>query len=290
MQTDRNALLQALEQDPSGAGVGLTRRALPPGHVVDAPGAGPLYWVSDGVPTADDVASARAGFAASGLWPLLVEGGGVMTRHRAGPDGAQPFDAYWLGDGRPSHTGDTDPERWLSEAWTDLIADNEEDDDLEPEERVSALAPKGTAWPGLALPATFDGTAHGTAHAYADETTEFLLHNGWLPDPRMVLIPATSSSDALIAARCTLAEIDDITGHAAVLHSWEQRLGARAIALRHDTLFVSVAAAPTTEAQAAHIACEHFAFAPDNVLQNSDSFADYVDSLIGVNLWGFWWD
>ncbi len=50
------------------------------------------------------------------------------------------------------------------------------------------------------------------------------------------------------------------------------------------------AAAPADPVQAAHIACEHFAFAPDNVLQNSDSFPDYVESLVGVNLWGFWWD
>jgi hypothetical protein len=66
-------------------------------------------------------------------------------------------------------------------------------------------------------------------------------------------------------------------------------MGARAIALKHDTLFVSTTA-PADRSQAALIACEHFVFAPDNVLQNSDSFPDYVDSLVGSNLWGFWWD
>lgn len=279
-------MLQALAQDPSGAAVGLTQRGLAPGHVVEVPGVGPLYWVSDGVPTAEDIAWARAGFAVSGLWPLLVEGGGVMTRHMAGPEGPQPFDAFWLGDGRPSDSAVIDLERWLADGWTDLIADNEANDCYDPDERVSGLAPNGTAWPGLAPAMTFDGTAE----AYADGMTEFLLQNRWLENPRMVLVPATSSSDALVSARCTLAEIDDIASHAAVLRSWEQRLGARVIALRHDTLFVSVAAAPTTQVQAAHIACEHFVFAPDNVLQNSDSFPEYVDGLVETNLWGFWWD
>ncbi len=130
----------------------------------------------------------------------------------------------------------------------------------------------------------------GCAGSYADAMTEYLLADGELEQPRMVLVPAVSSSDALVAGRCTLAGIDDIAGHAAVLRSWEQRLGAEAVALRQDTLFVSVAAAPADPVQAAHIACEHFAFAPDNVLQNSDSFPDYVESLVGVNLWGFWWD
>lgn len=87
-----------------------------------------------------------------------------------------------------------------------------------------------------------------------------------------------------------LAGIDDLAGHATVLRSWEQRFGARVIALRCDTLFASVAAAPTQRASAAHIGCEHFAFAPDNVLHNSDSFPEYVESLVGSNLWGFWWD
>lgn len=286
MHANRDALLQALVQDPSGAAVGLTRRALPPGHVVEVPGVGPLYWASDGAPTTDDMAWARAGFGISGLWPLLVEGGGVRTCTRGTSDGLESYESFWLGEGRPSEPSGIDVEGWLADGWTDLIDENEAGDYYEPGERVSAHAPNGTAWPGLAPAAAFDKAAE----AYADGMTEFLLQSGWIENPRMVLVPAEFSSDALVSARCTLAEINDTAGHAAVLHSWEQRLGARAIALRYDTLFVSVAAVPASAAQAAHIACEHFVFAPDNVLQNSDSFADYVDSLLDTNLWGFWWD
>jgi hypothetical protein len=272
-------LLQRLARDPSGASIGLHRRALPPGQVVEVPGAGPLYWVSEGVPAAEDVACARAGFAESGMWPLLVDGGGLLVRD------PRERASYWLGEGRPSDVSEHDPEGWLAGRWGTLIAENEANDYYEPGERVSGLAPGGTGWPGLAPAAAWDG-----ADDCADATTEFLLVNGWLEQPRMVLVPAASGSDALIAARCTLAEIDDVAGHAAVLGSWEHRFGARVIALRPDTLFVSVAAAPAERLQAAHIACEHFVFAPDNVLQNSDSFPEYVDSLVDMALWGFWWD
>lgn len=286
MPMDRDALLQALARDPGGASVGLTGRALPPGHVVEVAGTGPLYWVSDVEPTAEDMAWARAGAALSGLWPLLVDGGGEATVFEPGPDGPRARVNDWFGEGSPSDPSGINPERWLASQWTGLVAENEANDYYEADERVSGLAPAGTAWPGLFPEAAWDGSANG----YADAMTESLLEDGELEEPRMVLVPAVSSSDALVAGRCTLAEIDDIAGHAAVLRSWEWRLGAQAIALRQDTLFVSVAAAPADLVQAAHIACEHFVFAPDNVLQNSDSFPDYVESLVGINLWGFWWD
>jgi hypothetical protein len=289
MPKDRDALLDRLARDPSGAAIGLTRRALPPGHVVEVPGAGPLFWISEGAPTPEDVAWARYGFEASGMWPLLVDGDGTRTVVKHVAYGVQEQISPWLGVGHTTDFSELDPERLLADEWPLLIAQNEANDYYEPHERVSSLAPAGTDWPGLAPAAVWEGHAD----RYADGMTEFLLINGWLEQPRMVLVPAVSSSDALIATRCALADLP-IPGHAAglaaVLGSWERRFGARAIALRRDTLFVSVAAAPTDRLQAAHIACEHFVFAPDNVLQNSDSFPEYVDRLVDVNVWGFWWD
>ena len=245
-----------------------------------------MYWVSEGAPSAEDVAAARVKSGVSGLWPLLVDEGGARTIVEPGPRGSHERVFHWLGEGRPSNPVDFDPEGWLAERWPDLVAENEGNEYYEPAERVSGLAPSGIGWPGLA-PAAVSIRA---ADAYASAMTAFVLGNGFLGQPRMALIPAASGSDALIAARCTLAGIDDLAGHAAVLRSWEQRFGARVIALRHDTLFASIAAAPTQQTSAAHIGCEHFVFAPDNVLQNSDSFPEYVEGLIDNNLWGFWWD
>jgi len=289
MPTDRNALLRQLARDPSGASNGLTRRALPPGHVVEVPDVGPLFWISEAAPTPEDVAWARAGYEVSGMWPLLVDGDGTRTVVKRTAHGPQELTLPWLGMEPATDVAELDPERLLADGWLPLIAENEANDYFEPHERVSGLAPAGTDWPGLAPAATWEGHAD----QYANGMTEFLLVNGWLEEPRMVLVPAVSSSDALIAIRWPLAGLavpGDAAGLAAVLGSWERRFGARAIALRRDTLFVSVAAAPTTRLQTAHIACEHFVFAPDNVLQNSDSFPEYVDALVNVNLWGFWWD
>ena len=290
MPMDRVALLQALERDPSGASIGLTERALPPGRIVGVSGAGPLYWVSEGAPGAADVAAARAGFAVTGLWPLLVDVGGSTTVVEGGAHVGHERVFHWLGEGRPSNPADIDPERWLAEQWQELIAENEANDCFEPEERVSGLAPARTSWPGLAAADAPTSGSAADADACADAMTQVLLGNDWLEQPRMALIPAASGSDALIAARCTLAEIWDVAGHAAVFRSWEQRFGARVIALRSDTLFASVAAVPVQQSSAAHIACEHFAFAPDNVLQNSDSFPEYVADLVDSKLWSFWWD
>src|SRR6266581_8942176 len=162
MPMDRDALLQALAQDPSGASVGLTGRVLPAGHVVEVAGTGPLYWASDSAPTAEDLAWARAGSAVSGLWPLLADGGGAMEVFVAGPDGPRARVCDWLGEGRPSDPSGIDPERWLAEEWTELVAENEADD-YEAHERVSGLAPTGTAWPGLYPQAVWDGCADSYA-------------------------------------------------------------------------------------------------------------------------------
>lgn len=133
----------------------------------------------------------------------------------------------------------------------------------------------------------------GHPDQYANGLTDFLLVNEWFNQPRMLLVPAASSIDALLAARGTPGIIsgapEHVSGLAAVLRSWERRFGTRVIALRSDTLFLSVAATPDSH-QAAHIACEHFVFAPDNVEQNADSFPEYVESITGSNLWIFWWD
>ena len=289
MRTDRDALLHRLTQDPSGASVGLTQRALPPGRVVEVPGAGPLFWISEGAPTPEDVAWARAGFEESGMWPLLVDGDGTQQLVEHFGDGAQTVTSPWLGVQPATDLPALDPERVLADEWSDLIPDNEADEDCEPDERVSALAPAGPDWPGLVPAADWEGHPD----QYADSMTEFILANDWFEQPRMILVPAGSSTDAVIASGCDLSCLpmpDHVAGLVAVLGSWERRFGARVIALRPDTLYASVAAPPTDRLQAAHIACEHFAFAPDNVLQVSDSFPEYVDDLINANLWSFWWD
>jgi hypothetical protein len=256
-----------------------------PGTIVEVPDVGPLYWVSDGKPDMADILRARSTSAASGLWPLVVDGGGSRTVTLPTPTGPEERTHHWLGDGRPPRSVRIDPESWLADQWADLMAEEEAGDDPR-SERLSTCAPDGTRWPGLAPVGSFRGDSGGSAIAMTDH----ILRNEWLDDPRLVLIPATSSSEALEVGRCTMSEENDLTGHAAVLRSWEQRLGAQLIALRFDTMFVSVEAPPREKSAATHIACEHVSFAPDGVQQNFDSFPEYVEHLVGADLWGFWWD
>jgi hypothetical protein len=73
----------------------------------------------------------------------------------------------------------------------------------------------------------------------------------------------------------------------AMLRSWEDRFGARLVRLGFDTLDVSVAAPPTTEEHALHVAAEHWVFCPDNVDQGPGSLQEYAASIRGRNTWSF---
>ena len=61
------------------------------------------------------------------------------------------------------------------------------------------LAPAGADWPGLAPAATWEGVPTSTRTAWSSS----FWRTEWFERPRMVLVPAVSSIDALIASRCT---------------------------------------------------------------------------------------
>lgn len=85
---------------------------------------------------------------------------------------------------------------------------------------------------------------------------------------------------------------NDTAKFSAVVRSWEQRFGARVVAVGPATLHLSVAAPPTATEDALLVAAEHFAFCPDNVWQNSHPHAltAYAERLIDTHCWEFWWD
>jgi hypothetical protein len=57
-----------------------------------------------------------------------------------------------------------------------------------------------------------------------------------------------------------------------------------------DTLYLSVAAPPTTADAARHLAAEHHAFCPDNIWQGGVTFEEYALGLVDRAHWFFWWD
>ncbi|WP_272258090.1 DUF4253 domain-containing protein [Streptomyces xanthophaeus] len=276
--------LSVLADDPRGHSLGLE---LPPGALVPAPGRGrgrrtPLLWISD-EPVGPGVLAAHRqlpALAAAGLQAVLLQ-------DRSGVEG------WWEGELTPERMSDPDDhhvEPVLREFWQAVVPDAEEG-----EEGEELIAPFGRDWPGLAAagtPAQDPQEAQdpeGEAARLADE----LLLKGVLGSPRLALVPAGRGADVLTAMGWCgpLNHENDVALVSAVLRSWEERFGARVVALGFDELHVSVAAPPRTTAGALPVAAEHFAFCPDNVWQGSGSLRAYADeALVDAAHWAFWWD
>ncbi|MGW1542474.1 DUF4253 domain-containing protein [Streptomyces sp. NPDC002309] len=243
--------LPRLAADPTGGALGLD---LPPGRLI-----GSLLWHADADAAPGDWAT--LGRARSvGLLPLLVEVG----RH-GGPE------EWELIPGETSYPGDHDPQEVLAEYWEDLSDD---------------------PWPGPASEAAASGTRD--PDALAAQTAQRLLTDGTsLKEPRLALVPARRSADvaAAIGWSGAVNHEEDVARLCAVLRSWEDRFGVRVVALTFDRMVVSVAAPPSTPAEARAVAAEHFAFCPDNVAQSGSPTLDaYAEQLIGGENWSFWWD
>jgi hypothetical protein len=267
--------LPTLAADPSGRSLGL---GLPLGRLIDETDDGPwhepLLWhaeyaASSGAWTALGTPAAR-----TGLLPVLIEVGGSQ----GGPD------EWELMPGEMSYPGDHDPEELLAEYWAYAI---EEPDDLD-----ETIAPYDEAWPGTApAPASLSSDPDRRAA----ETADALLDEGaWFKDPRLALVPARRSADIPAAIGWTgpMNFEGDTARICAVLRSWEDRFGIRVIALTFDQLVLSVAAPPTTKAEAEAVAAEHFAFCPDNIAQGDhETLREYAEhAVLGQRVWSFWWD
>ncbi|GAA4926758.1 DUF4253 domain-containing protein [Actinoplanes utahensis] len=221
-----------------------------------------LLWISDATPRQGWWRALRAQHARTGLWPLLL---GSLSDS----DPGRP----WSEDGDldpcliRTGPGDHDPGAVLAAWWKGV----------EQEE-----------WPGLAP----GGEPATDPDADADETADMILDLGVLTLPRLGLVPAARGADALAAAGWTgpMNHENDTAKISCVLRSWEERFGARVVAVGFDTLYVSVAAPPTGEEHARAVAAEHLAFCPDNIWQGAGSMDAYVEQILGAPGWTFWWD
>ncbi|MEU9300300.1 DUF4253 domain-containing protein [Streptomyces sp. NPDC048269] len=278
--------LSVLADDPQGRSLGLE---LPPGKFVSRPAARtrtwrsrraraePLLWVSDGPVGAGALAAHRGpALAAAGLQAVLFQ-------ERPG------LEQWWEVKGlRPDRMSDPDDhhvEPVLREFWNAVIPDPEE----QGEDGEELIAPFGRDWPGLAEPGAEGQDPETAAGDLADE----LIGTGSLPSPRLALVPAARGADVPTAMGwCGPTNFaNDTALISAVLRSWEDRFGARVVALGFDELHVSVAAPPRTAVHSIPVAAEHFAFCPDNVWQGSGSIRAYADEAVaGSSHWGFWWD
>lgn len=285
--------LPKLAADPSGRSLGL---ALPPGRLIDATDEGPwhepLLWHAERQASPGNWAALGSPAGRVGLLPVLLDVGGAQ----GGP-------AEWeLMPGEVSYPGDHDAEEVLAEFWEDYAADDSGADrdsptmqrvvDLvgEPATYDEVVAPYGPAWPGLS-PALPLSAAPDTRAA---EVADSLAGDGSLKEPRLALVPARRSADipAALGWGGPMNYEGDTARLCAVLRSWEDRFGIRVVALTFDQLVLSVAAPPTTRAEAEAVAAEHFAFCPDNITQgHHETLRTYAaHEVLGQRVWSFWWD
>lgn len=265
--------LPRLAADPSGRVLGLE---LPPGSLIDATDDGPwhepLLWHAGRPASSGNWARLGSPGARAGLLPVLVDVGGTQ----GGPE------EWELMPGEMSYPGDHDAEEVLAEFWGDEDADDELDE---------MLAPFGPQWPGLAAAPRLTADPDARAAEVADSLLE---EGSWFKEPRLALVPARRSADipAAIGWGGPLNHETDTARLCAVLRSWEDRFGIRVVALTFDQLVLSVAAPPTTAAEAEEVAAEHFAFCPDNITQgHHDTLRKYAEhDVLGRRIWFFWWD
>ncbi|MFE7466311.1 DUF4253 domain-containing protein [Streptomyces sp. NPDC057499] len=250
---------------------------LPPGSLVDTTTDGtwhePLLWYADGPATHGTWRELRAAGRPVGLLPVLIDGG----RREEWP-------ADW--DLAPEHTsypGDHDAGEVLAEYWQANA----------PEEIAAGDGGGADEWPGLAPVPAAEGrdAPDGLAAAIAEECVG---PDGWYAGSRAALVPARRSADIPAAIGWTgpVNYEDDTARLSAVLRSWEDRFGIRVVVLGFDTLTVSVSRPPTTLDEARAVAAEHYAFCPDNIDQNPpyDLDAYARKSVLGQEIWTFWWD
>ncbi|MGW2713330.1 DUF4253 domain-containing protein [Streptomyces sp. NPDC001356] len=267
--------LPKLATDPSGRSLGLR---LPPGRLVDETDDGPwhepLLWHAEKPSSPGTFKALGAPASRAGLLPVLVDMAGCRTG----------LEDWVLLPGEASYPGDHEAAEVLSEYWT-RETEGQAGEEIEP---------FGVQWPGLASAGLLAADPGSRAAQVADA-----LHQDpdmwaeWVEEPHLALVPARRSADipAAIGWTGTLDHDGDVARICAVLRSWEDRFGARVVALGPDVLVVSVAAPPAGLDDAEVLAAEHYALCPNAVAQSGPgTVGAYAKELVGATSWAFWWE
>ncbi|MER7503578.1 DUF4253 domain-containing protein [Nonomuraea pusilla] len=236
-----------------------------PGYTGLGRAARPAFWMSDEPVTAAEWARFRKGHARSGLWPILLD------------ESAQPWAIGQIVPDDPRQIDHFTAEGFMAEVWQEWVAQM-------PPEALGELEPFGAICPGLAPPGVLRADPGAVADWYAGELAPRGMPLG--------LVAAHRGADALAVMgwQGALHHNEWMVPMAAVVRSWEDRFGARVVSVGFNTLDLSVAAPPTEPEHALHVAAEHWAFCPDNVVQGPGDLQSYAEQIAGGHAWSFWWD
>jgi hypothetical protein len=154
------------------------------------------------------------------------------------------------------------------------------------EDGFPELEPYGRRWPGLA-PA-------GDTGQEPDDFADQYVRDNDDGTSRIILVAAARGADVLTAVgwEGAVNYTGDNSWLSSVLRSWEDRFGARLVEIGFDTLHLAVAAPPVTSGHCEHVAAEHFAFCPDNIVQGlNPAIRAYAAEQVRAKAgWSFWWD
>jgi hypothetical protein len=155
--------------------------------------------------------------------------------------------------------------------------------DEENEHADEMTAPFSRQYPGLA-PAVTQSLAAGPLEA--------VLRS--FPASRVALVPAARPADVLPVLNwcpgnwnCAFPAPSPV-GFAAVLRSWEERFGARLLALTHDEAYLLVERPPHDLDAALPVAAEHFVFCDEPA--GRQPVLTTAEEIVNAPLWYFWWD
>lgn len=253
---------------------------LPPGRFLSSGTA--CVWISDEFP--EDVEQLWPRLlseqGARGLVPLLC-GPGVI----GAPLGLDHVDAIRLEEVLAKDFAEY--RRSRLPFWTDPTPDPVPED-VEPWPHDPG--PPFEQWPGLASPIPATSASPTPEEAAASLPAE-LFESGRLEpaDCRLVLVPAHRGSDAL--ALTGWSSEAPLPLLCALLRSWEDRFGARVVAVFGSELHVSVARPPVVTEHANLLALEHVLSTADNIVDDPPTpFPEYATDLVGRTSWSFWWD
>jgi hypothetical protein len=260
--------LTALADDPAGRLLGLD---LPSGRLLDAalveaPAPTALLWRADAQATPGDWARLASASAGTGLTPLLLRGDCRESL----------FDPDWAGAPEEHRAAEV-----LAEWWEWSV----------PEGDCSQLLPYGPEWPGMA-PARPPARPSGEDPArHAAQLADTLTGEGDEDVWHLALVPVDRPAD--VPARLGWTGPANVTSQVAriscVLRSWEDRFGARLVALE-EALHLSVPSPPQSYEEALPLAAEQFAFCADTVYQGAGDLEVHADELVGCHHWICWWD
>ncbi|MEW9549564.1 DUF4253 domain-containing protein [Nonomuraea sp. NPDC050783] len=236
-----------------------------PGYTGQGRPVRPAFWMSDEPVTGEHWSLMREWHPHSGLWPLLLD------------ESAQPWAVGQVVPDDPRQIDHFTAEGFMAEVWEEWVAQM-------PPDALEELQPYGAICPGPAPPGVLRADPEAVADWYAGQLAAKSMPLG--------LVAAARGADALAVMgwQGALHHNEWMVPMAAVVRSWEERFGARVVSVGFNTLDLSVAAPPTDAEHALHVAAEHWAFCPDNVVQGPGDLQGYAEQIIGGHTWSFWWD